>query len=51
MIKTNERVKERIRGRIREIDQYLLTHELIGNQQAEGLIREKNILAAKLKRL
>lgn len=49
MIRTNENVKERIRRRIQQIDEYLLTHPLIGNPLAEELIRERNILLNKIK--
>ena len=49
MIRTNEEEKKRIRERMAEIRERLLTEPILLNPQADGLIRESNILNVRLK--
>ena len=49
MIKTNEGEKERIRRRLAEIREELLSEGILENPKANGLIRESNILNMRLK--
>lgn len=49
MIRTNEEEKQAIRERLTEIRERLLTESILFNPQADGLIRESNILNVRLK--
>lgn len=51
MIRTNEEEKERIRERLAEIRERLLTESILFNPQADALIRESNNLNVRLKML
>ena len=49
MIRTNEEEKKRIRERLAEIRNRLLTEGILLNPESDSLIRESNILNVKLK--
>ena len=49
MIRTNEEEKQMIRDRLDEIREKLLNEDILFNPQADGLIRESNILNVRLK--
>lgn len=49
MIRTNEEEKERIRRRLAEIREELLSEGILENPKAEELIRESNNLNVRLK--
>lgn len=49
MIRTNEGEKERIRERLAEIREELMTKGILENPKAEELIRESNNLNVRLK--
>ena len=49
MIRINEEEKKRIRERLAEIRERLLTEPILLNPQADALIRESNALNVKLK--
>lgn len=50
-MKINEEEKQMIRDRLAEIRQCLLENPLLQNPEADGLIREANILNVRLKML
>ena len=48
-MRINEEEKQEIRERLAEIRQYLMENPLLQNPEADGLIRESNILNMRLK--
>lgn len=49
MIKINEEEKQLVREKLAEIREKLLNEDILFNPQADGLIRESNILNVRLK--